>query len=85
MEDQSFHPYIPADRVAPEMTAVSVLLGAVLAIVFGAANAYLGLRVGMTISASISGRCTQYGPHSVHPETGFHFGKQYGPNHWLSR
>lgn len=53
MEDQSFHPYIPADRVAPEMTAVSVLLGAVLAIVFGAANAYLGLRVGMTISASI--------------------------------
>lgn len=30
MEDQSFHPYIPADRVAPEMTAVSVLLGAVL-------------------------------------------------------
>lgn len=35
------------------MTAVSVLLGAVLAIVFGAANAYLGLRVGMTISASI--------------------------------
>ena len=53
MEDQSFHPYIPADRVAPEMTAGSVLLGAVLAIVFGAANAYLGLRVGMTISASI--------------------------------
>lgn len=53
MEDQSFHPYISADRVAPEMTAVSVLLGAVLAIVFGAANAYLGLRVGMTISASI--------------------------------
>ena len=53
MEDQSFHPYIPADCVAPEMTAVSVLLGAVLAIVFGAANAYLGLRVGMTISASI--------------------------------
>ena len=50
---KSFHPYIPADRVAPEMTAVSVLLGAVLAIVFGAANAYLGLRVGMTISASI--------------------------------
>lgn len=44
---------LPADRVAPEMTAVSVLLGAVLAIVFGAANAYLGLRVGMTISASI--------------------------------
>ena len=53
MEDQSFHPYSPADRVAPEMTAGSVLLGAVLAIVFGAANAYLGLRVGMTISASI--------------------------------
>ncbi len=53
MEDRTFHPYIPADRVAPEMTVVSVVLGAILAIVFGAANAYLGLRVGMTISASI--------------------------------
>ena len=37
----------------PEFTVVSIILGAILAIVFGGANAYLGLRVGMTVSASI--------------------------------
>lgn len=36
-----------------ELTAVSIILGLILAVVFGAANAYLGLRVGMTVSASI--------------------------------
>lgn len=48
-----FKPYIPADKVAPEFTVTSLLIGIILAIIFGAANAYLGLRVGMTISASI--------------------------------
>lgn len=36
-----------------ELTPFAIILGIVLAIVFGAANAYLGLRVGLTISASI--------------------------------
>ena len=53
MEEKKFQPYIPADKVIPEFTLVSVILGALLAIVFGGANAYLGLRVGMTVSASI--------------------------------
>ena len=53
MEENKFRPYIPADKVMPEFTAVSIVLGAILAIVFGGANAYLGLRVGMTVSASI--------------------------------
>ena len=53
MEDKKFQPYVPADKVMPEFTAVSILLGALLAIIFGGANAYLGLRVGMTVSASI--------------------------------
>ena len=35
------------------MTVTSVIMGIILAVVFGAANAYLGLRVGMTVSASI--------------------------------
>lgn len=48
-----FKPYVPADKVLPEMTVPSFLLGVILAVVFGAANAYLGLRVGMTVSASI--------------------------------
>lgn len=52
-ETSEFKPYIPADRITPEFTLTSVLTGIILAIVFGAANAYLGLRVGMTISASI--------------------------------
>ena len=52
-EEKQFRPYIPADKVMPEFTAVSIILGAILAIVFGGANAYLGLRVGMTVSASI--------------------------------
>ena len=53
MEEKKFQPYVPADKVMPEFTVVSVILGAILAIVFGGANAYLGLRVGMTVSASI--------------------------------
>lgn len=48
-----FKPYIPADKITPEFTITSILTGIILAIVFGTANAYLGLRVGMTISASI--------------------------------
>lgn len=50
---EEFKPYIPADRKETELTFSSVILGILLAVVFGAANAYLGLRVGMTVSASI--------------------------------
>ena len=46
-------PYIPADKVLPEITVTSIITGVLLAMIFGAANAYLGLRVGMTVSASI--------------------------------
>ena len=53
MEEKKFQPYIPADKVVPEFTVFSVILGALLAVLFGGANAYLGLRVGMTVSASI--------------------------------
>ena len=52
-EQKEFKPYIPAERVTPELTVTSIIMGIILAVVFGAANAYLGLRVGMTISASI--------------------------------
>ena len=52
-ENQPFKPYIPADKVTPELTVTSILVGVILAVVFGAANAYLGLRVGLTVSASI--------------------------------
>ena len=52
-KNADFKPYIPAGKIVPEFTVTSVLIGALLAVVFGAANAYLGLIVGMTISASI--------------------------------
>lgn len=53
MEKETFKPYIPAEKSPLELTAVSVVVGMLLAVLFGGANAYLGLRVGMTISASI--------------------------------
>lgn len=53
METKDFKPYIPAEKITPEFTVTSIVTGIILAIVFGAANAYLGLRVGMTVSASI--------------------------------
>ena len=53
MEEKKFQPFVPADKVVPELTVFSVVLGILLAVIFGGANAYLGLRVGMTVSASI--------------------------------
>lgn len=50
---EKFTPYVPSNKVMPEFTALSIVLGILLSIVFGAANAYLGLKVGMTVSASI--------------------------------
>lgn len=51
--NSDFKPYIPASQRRPEFTVTAMILGAILAIIFGAANAYLGLIVGMTVSASI--------------------------------
>lgn len=53
MDNKEFKPYVPADKITSEFTITSILMGVILAVVFGAANAYLGLRVGMTVSASI--------------------------------
>ena len=52
-DNKEFKPFVSADKIIPEFTATSIVLGVILAVVFGAANAYLGLRVGMTVSASI--------------------------------
>ena len=52
-KQNDFKPYIPSKKTTPEITVLSIITGVVLAVVFGAANAYLGLRVGMTVSASI--------------------------------
>ena len=51
--NNEFKPYVDSKKNMPEMTKTSVVLGIIIAVVFGCANAYLGLRVGMTVSASI--------------------------------
>jgi len=47
-----FKPYIPEKTNLPELTFKAVALGVLMAIVLGAANAYLGLKAGMTIAAA---------------------------------
>src|ERR1700759_2486953 len=53
MQDKSFQPFIPASQNIPEFTLKSVLLGSFFGILFGCSTAYLALRAGLTISASI--------------------------------
>jgi putative OPT family oligopeptide transporter len=52
MSDKQFKPYVSADSKMPEFTLRALLLGLVMCVVLGAANAYLGLRAGMTIAAT---------------------------------
>ena len=52
---EHFKPFIPPGKDIPELTVRAVLIGVFLAIVLGAANAYLGLYAGMTVSAIIPG------------------------------
>jgi len=46
-------PYIPAEKILPETTVKAFILGAFLSVILAAANAYLGLFAGMTVSACI--------------------------------
>jgi len=50
---KDFTPLVPASEIQPELTLRSILLGALLGIVFGAASTYLALKVGLTVSASV--------------------------------
>jgi putative OPT family oligopeptide transporter len=48
-----FKPYIPASKVIPEFTPRAVILGMMFGLIFGAVTVYVGLRAGLTVSASI--------------------------------
>ena len=48
-----FKPYVPADSQNPEFTLKAAITGIFLAAVFGAANAYLGMKAGQTVAATI--------------------------------
>src|SRR5881397_1789728 len=49
----SFRPYVAADQSPAEFTAKAVVIGALFGLLFGASTVYLGLRAGLTVSASI--------------------------------
>jgi len=50
---QEFQPYIPKNKIIPEFTPKVLISGIIFGIMFGAANAYLGLKAGLTVSTSI--------------------------------
>lgn len=50
---KQFQPFIPASQVIPEFSWKAIILGALFGILFGAVTVYLGLRAGLTVSASI--------------------------------
>ena len=49
----AFQPYVPASQSPAEFTPKAILLGAFFGLIFGASTVYLGLRAGLTVSASI--------------------------------
>ncbi len=51
--EPDFVPYIPAEKKLPELTIKAILVGLILTVIMAAANAYLGLYAGMTVSATI--------------------------------
>ena len=52
MADKEFKTYVPAVTDMKEFTLKAVLVGAIFSIVLGSANAYLGLKAGMTVAAT---------------------------------
>ncbi len=67
---ETYTPYIPAGESPAEFTIKSLFFGILFGIVFGAANAYLGLRAGLTISTSI--------PVAVMTVAAFHALRRFG-------
>ncbi len=51
-ESTEFKPYVSADSTMKELTLKAIILGVIMAIILGAANAYLGLKAGMTVAAT---------------------------------
>jgi putative OPT family oligopeptide transporter len=49
----TFQPYVPATQSPAELTLKAVVIGALFGLLFGASTVYLGLRAGLTVSASI--------------------------------
>ncbi|MCK4295627.1 MAG: OPT/YSL family transporter, partial [Candidatus Marinimicrobia bacterium] len=52
LANKEFKPYVPIDTNMKELTFKALFLGVILAVILGAANAYLGLKAGMTVAAT---------------------------------
>src|SRR5258705_5112272 len=52
-EQTNFKPFVSPETQMKEFTFKSVILGSIFGVVFGAANVYLALKAGLTVSASI--------------------------------
>lgn len=52
MAKEKFRPYVPVNVQMSELTAGAVAIGLLMSVILGAANAYLGLRAGITIAAT---------------------------------
>jgi putative OPT family oligopeptide transporter len=52
-QGETYQPYVPASETLTEFTVRTMIAGALFGVLFGAANAYLGLKSGLTISTSI--------------------------------
>ena len=52
-EGEKYEPILKADKKYPEVTVYSVVMGLVMAVIFSAAAAYLGLKVGQVFEAAI--------------------------------
>ena len=52
-EPRGFQPYVPASQSPAEFTLKAIVIGVLFGLLFGASTVYLGLRAGLTVSASI--------------------------------
>jgi putative OPT family oligopeptide transporter len=52
MADQDFKPFVPASTTMKELSVKAVVLGVIMAVALGAANAYVGMRAGLTVAAT---------------------------------
>ena len=52
-EKEEFKPFVPAEKEMKEFSITAVIVGVLLAVVFGATNAYLGLRVGIVLVSAV--------------------------------
>ena len=59
-EQKKFVPFVSAESNLAEFTIRGLIIGLILAVVLGAANAYLGLKAGMTIAATYLPLCLEW-------------------------